>query len=237
MKKNSAKDEAAREQRSLPDPEELRDQVVSSIPERVTHVAFPIVGVGASAGGLDAFVQLLTELPPDTGMAFVLIQHLDPTHPSILAETLVKATKMIVAEAKDGDRVQPNHVYVIPPNAELALRGEAIVLSPREAGRKPHLPIDFFFSSLAQERGDHAIGVILSGTASDGPEGKPKSLTRCSGESKALAGRRTDCGPPLTDNGRTDPRRAAFKDFAEIKINIRPKKTISDGSVAEFGVI
>jgi two-component system CheB/CheR fusion protein len=133
---------------------------------------FPIVGVGASAGGLEAFIQLLGDLPCDTGMAFVLIQHLDPTHPSHLAEALAKATKMPVRQAADGQRVEPNHVYVIPPNAELGILHGVLTLLPRDDEvRKPHLPIDFFFRALAADRGSHAIGIVLSGTASDGTEG------------------------------------------------------------------
>jgi chemotaxis methyl-accepting protein methylase/signal transduction histidine kinase/chemotaxis response regulator CheB len=130
------------------------------------------VGVGASAGGLEAFTQLLDELPSDTGMAFVLIQHLDPTHTSFLADALTKATKMSVAQAQDGESIKPNHIYVIPPDADIAILHGLLTLLPRKSeARKLHLPIDFFLRSLAQERGNHAIGVILSGTASDGTEG------------------------------------------------------------------
>jgi len=137
-----------------------------------TNVLFPIVGVGASAGGLEAFTQLLEELPPDTGMAFVLIQHLDPSHPSLLVDALARATQMQVTQARDGERLEPNRIYVIPPGADLALHQGALVLFTRrdEPGRL-HLPIDFFLRSLAAERGNRAIGVILSGTASDGTEG------------------------------------------------------------------
>jgi len=133
---------------------------------------FPIVGVGASAGGLEALTLLLTELPADTGMAFVLIQHLDPTHPSLLANALARATKMPVAQAKDGERVVPDRVYVIPPDADVAIRSGVLTLLTRkvEAG-KLHLPVDYFLSSLAKELGRHAIGVVLSGTGSDGTEG------------------------------------------------------------------
>jgi two-component system CheB/CheR fusion protein len=133
---------------------------------------FPIVGIGASAGGLEAFTQLLSALPADTGMAFVLIQHLDPTHSSFLAEALNKATTMPVRQAEEGDRVAPNHVYVIPPNAELGILHGLLTLIPRhDEARKLHLPVDFFFRALAADRGSRAIGVILSGTASDGTEG------------------------------------------------------------------
>ncbi|HUR49395.1 MAG TPA: chemotaxis protein CheB, partial [Acidimicrobiales bacterium] len=136
------------------------------------RAAFPIVGIGASAGGLEAFTQLLAVLPPDTGMAFVLIQHLDPTHTSFLAEALAKATAMPVRQAADGDRVAPNCVYVIPPNAELGILHGQLTLLPRpDDARKFHLPVDFFFRALAADHGSQAIGVILSGTASDGTEG------------------------------------------------------------------
>jgi two-component system CheB/CheR fusion protein len=132
----------------------------------------PVVGIGASAGGLDAFTLLLKHIPADTGMAFVLVQHLDPTHTSLLAEALARATSMSVSEAEDGAEVQPNHVYVIPPSADLAIRDRRLALSPRQtAVRKPHLPIDFFMRALADDLGAAAIGVILSGNASDGTEG------------------------------------------------------------------
>ncbi|RPH69526.1 MAG: response regulator [Myxococcaceae bacterium] len=136
------------------------------------NVPFPIVGVGASAGGLEALTQLLTELPADTGMAFVLIQHLDPTHPSFLADTLARATKMVVGQAKDGERVVPDHVYVIPPDSDVALRSGILTLVARTTdARKLHLPVDYFLASLAEQLGKQAIGVVLSGTASDGTEG------------------------------------------------------------------
>jgi two-component system, chemotaxis family, CheB/CheR fusion protein len=132
---------------------------------------FPIVGIGASAGGLAALNELLAALPPDSGMAFVIVQHLDPTHPSMLAEALSRATAMKVAAATDGTEVEPDHVYVIPPNTDLALEGNSLALVPREKSRKPHLAIDFFFRSLAAQRGAQAIGVVLSGSGSDGTEG------------------------------------------------------------------
>ena len=92
-----------------------------SLPSGPGGAAFPIVGVGASAGGLDAFTQLLKHLPADSGMAFVLIQHLDPTHASFLRDALAKATPMTVSEAEDGTAVEPNHVYVIPPDADISI--------------------------------------------------------------------------------------------------------------------
>jgi two-component system CheB/CheR fusion protein len=133
--------------------------------------AFPIVGIGASAGGLEAFTQLLGLLPDDTGMAFVLIQHLDPTRASFLAEALGRATRMPVVQAEADALVQRNHVYVIPPNADVGIEGGKLRLQARADGRGSHLPVDFFLRALAEERGSRAIGVILSGTASDGTDG------------------------------------------------------------------
>ncbi|MFL5349259.1 MAG: chemotaxis protein CheB [Hyalangium sp.] len=141
-------------------------------PQRASSTSFPIVGVGASAGGLEAFTQLLEHLPPDSGMSFVFIQHLSPTHISLLSQALAKATQMPVAEATHGVRVEPNHIYVIPPSADIELADDVITLRARMAEpRKLHLPVDIFLRSLAAARGSHAIGVILSGTGSDGTEG------------------------------------------------------------------
>src|SRR5262245_7597694 len=137
----------------------------------VTPQSFSVVGIGASAGGLEAFKQLLAHLPNDTGMAFVFVQHLDPTRESILAELLSKATDMPVKEVKHGMRVEPNCVYVIPPNTNMAIAKGALRLAPREEARGQHRPIDYFMRSLAGEKRNRAIGVILSGTASDGTLG------------------------------------------------------------------
>jgi two-component system CheB/CheR fusion protein len=133
---------------------------------------FPIVGIGASAGGLEAFSQLLHRLPADTGSAFVLIQHLDRAHPSLLCEALQRATSMVVKEAEHDTEVAPNNVYVIAPNTDLTIVDGRLALSPRPAEADgAYLPVDTFFQSLAAERGGHAVGVILSGTGSDGAEG------------------------------------------------------------------
>src|SRR3954471_10517683 len=104
-------------------------------------------------------------------MAFVVIQHLDPTHGSMLAEALAPSTTMKVATAVNRMQVEPGHVYVIPPNHDLALRDNSLVLVPRDKSRKLHLAIDFFFRSLAEQRGAQAIGVVLSGSGTDGMEG------------------------------------------------------------------
>jgi two-component system CheB/CheR fusion protein len=131
---------------------------------------FGIVGVGASAGGLEAFSELLKALPVDTGMAFVLIMHLDPHHHSLLAEVLANRTSMPVLQISDKTTVRPNHVYVIPPNMTVELSGRMFLLAPRGT-RRVHNPVDIFFSSLAREMGANSTGVILSGTASDGTLG------------------------------------------------------------------
>ncbi len=131
---------------------------------------FPVVGVGASAGGLEAFTQLLSHLPDDTGMAFVLVQHLDPKHDSKLHDLLARTTSLPVVEVTDGMAVQPNQVYIIPRNTNMAIEGDELKLTPR-GDPHPHLPIDFFFRSLAGQRRDQAIAIVLSGTGSDGTLG------------------------------------------------------------------
>ena len=133
--------------------------------------SFPIVGVGASAGGLVAFTELLTHLPLDTGMGFVLVQHLDPEHESALTQLLARATKMPVCEITNNQRVEANCVYVIPPNTNLGIARGVLKLGPRSEMRTPHRSIDFFFELLAEDQHECAIGVILSGTATDGTLG------------------------------------------------------------------
>jgi two-component system CheB/CheR fusion protein len=129
-----------------------------------------VVGVGASAGGLEAFTELLGHLPDDTGMAFVLIQHLDPMHESHLTELLSKASKMPVSEVKAETRVKANRVYVIPPRCNLGISDGILHTPPRpDSGR--NMPIDAFLRALAADCGGKAIGVIMSGTASDGTLG------------------------------------------------------------------
>jgi two-component system, chemotaxis family, CheB/CheR fusion protein len=138
---------------------------------QATGSPFPIVGVGASAGGLEAFSQLLHALPVDTGMGFVLVQHLSPTRPSLLAEILSRTTAMPVEEVRDEPRVEPNHVYVIPPDRDMIVAAGKLHLLPRHDARGQHLPIDYFLRSLAADQKHQAIGVILSGTATDGTLG------------------------------------------------------------------
>lgn len=134
---------------------------------------FPVVGIGASAGGLAAFETLFAHMPPEskTGIAFVIVQHLDPNHKSILTELVRRYTTMQVFEVADGMAVQPNCAYIIRPNKDMVLQqGKLHLLEPSER-RGLRLPIDFFFRSLAQDRGEHAIGIILSGNGTDGTLG------------------------------------------------------------------
>jgi two-component system, chemotaxis family, CheB/CheR fusion protein len=130
-----------------------------------------VVGIGASAGGLEAFTRLIGHLPPDTGLAFVLVQHLDPAHQSLLAELLARAASVPVVEAKDGMRVERDCVYVIPPNTTMTLTDGHLRLVRRSRTEGVHLPIDAFFRSLADVHGSGAVGVVLSGAGSDGSRG------------------------------------------------------------------
>ncbi|MGD9817128.1 MAG: chemotaxis protein CheB [Desulfomonilaceae bacterium] len=132
---------------------------------------FPIVGLGASAGGLEAFEQFFTNMPPNSGMAFVIVQHLDPTHKSILTELLGRYTKMKVIEVKDGMTVERNKVYVIPPNRYLAILGKKLHLLESGEIPGPRVPIDFFFRSLAKDLQQKAICIVLSGTGTEGALG------------------------------------------------------------------
>ncbi len=138
---------------------------------RLQNKSVPVVGVGASAGGLEAFQQLLSHLPTTTGMGVVFVQHLAPRHESMLAELLSRNTKIPVHEVKDGMKVAPDHVYVIPPNNNMVISDGVLHLMPRREGELQHMPIDCFLTSLAKDRKGKAIGVILSGTASDGTLG------------------------------------------------------------------
>jgi len=139
---------------------------------QVTHDGdTTIVAIGASAGGIEALTDLMTHLPCDTGMAFVLVQHLDPKHHSILTELLARKTAMIVTEVTDGLAVKPNHVYVIPPNAMMSISGQTLHLSPREELRGTHMSVDHFMRALADQKGNRAVGVILSGSGTDGTLG------------------------------------------------------------------
>ncbi|HKD67349.1 MAG TPA: chemotaxis protein CheB [Candidatus Binataceae bacterium] len=146
------------------------DKTHKSGPEQKT-VTFPIVGIGGSAGALEALVQVLGSLSPDTGMGFVFIQHLDPTHESMLADILARSSKIPVHEARDRMPVQPNHLYLVTPNKDLMIANGVLRVMPRSEPPALHMPIDHFFRSLAEDLGPAAIGVVLSGTGTDGAHG------------------------------------------------------------------
>ena len=154
-------------------PEDNPAQTELAAPSERASPAFPIVGIGASAGGLAAFEAFFSGMPADRdpGMAFVLVQHLAPNHKSILTDLVKRRTRMRVREVEDGMVVEPNCAYIIPPNRDMAFLGGALQLLEPSAPRGLRLPIDFFFRSLAQDQHERAICIVLSGTGSDGTLG------------------------------------------------------------------
>ena len=158
-----------------PPPKVARSRSRPSLPARSTPFGaknnFAIVGIGASAGGLDACRKFLTALPAATGMAFVLVQHLDPTHESMMVDLLAGNTPMPVLQAAEGMPIAPDHVYVIPPGTYLSVDGGVLHLSQPQARHGARLPFDFLLHSLAKDCGARAIAVILSGTGTDGSAG------------------------------------------------------------------
>jgi two-component system, chemotaxis family, CheB/CheR fusion protein len=154
-------------------------------------MSLPIVGIGASAGGLVSFSELLARVAADTGMAYVFIQHLNPAHTSSLVEILSKLARFPVEQARDGLKILPDRLYVITPNTTLTIEGGLLHLRSRDPAEKPHRPIDVFFHSLAHETGPDAIGIILSGSGSDGTKGiqavkQAGGITFAQDESSAL---------------------------------------------------
>ena len=137
----------------------------------LVDTGFHIVGIGASAGGLEAFEQFFRSVPANSGLAYVLVSHLYPDHDSLLTDILQRSTPMQVFEAKDQMRVAPNYVYVIPPNHDMDIFHGALQLSPRDAPRGERMVIDGFMRSLAEDQGENAVGIILSGTGTDGTLG------------------------------------------------------------------
>lgn len=134
-------------------------------------IKFPVVGIGASAGGLDALEQFISNVPVNSGMAYVVIQHLDPTQKGMLPELLQRVSKMQVFQVKNRMTIKPNFVYVIPPNKSMSILKGVLYLSPPIEERGLRLPIDFFFRSLAEDRLENSVGIILSGMGSDGSIG------------------------------------------------------------------
>ena len=143
----------------------------TSLDEPDGYSPFPIVGIGASAGGLEAFQQLLSHLPRDINMAFILVQHLDATHESHLIDILSRGTRLPTLAASEGDRVRPGHIFIIAPNTCLAISEGLLRVTPRDQLPGLHLPIDHLFRSLAAEQQGRSIGVVLSGTGADGTLG------------------------------------------------------------------
>jgi two-component system CheB/CheR fusion protein len=171
IKKDSAKPrdkQASRETGKSTTTKQVRK---TTSPSQKVKAELPIIGIGASAGGLEALQELFTNMPSDTGLGFVVVPHLDPTHTSIMPELLQRYTDMPVYQAKDRVKVKPDTVYVIPPNKNIGiLHRHLVLLEPAE----PHgfrFPIDFFLRSLAQDQGELAIGIILSGSGTDGTLG------------------------------------------------------------------
>lgn len=140
-------------------------------PEQAARMSCPVVGIGASAGGLDAFTRLLRALPSKVGAAIVVLQHLDPEHESVLPDILSRETAMPVHVATNGTRVERDAVYVMPPNVGMSISDGVLVLEKREKAPARVLPIDVFLSSLADECADMSMGIVLSGTGMDGAHG------------------------------------------------------------------
>ena len=156
-------------------PERRQKKPANAVPQATpspqASVSFPIVGIGASAGGLEALEHFLGHVPAGSGMAFVIVQHLDPTHKGIMPELLQRVTRMKVIQVKDRTRVRPDCVYVIPPNKDMSILHGVLHLLAPAAPRGLRLPIDFFLRSLAEDQQERSIGVILSGMGSDGTLG------------------------------------------------------------------
>ncbi|MGY0558355.1 chemotaxis protein CheB [Lysobacter sp. A421] len=146
-----------------------------------------IVGIGASAGGLEAFKNFFAQMPVNSGMAFVLVQHLAPQHTSLLTELIGRGTAMPVLDAVDGEPVQADHIYVIPPDATLTIVDGALAVSKPAPPRQYRWPINTFFTSLAHDQGDCAVCIVLSGTGSDGARGL-RAVKECGGLTLAQSG-------------------------------------------------
>ena len=149
---------------------ERQTKTATAKEEKPSHT-YPIVGMGASAGGLEALEAFFPNMPPLSGIAFVIVAHLDPDHVSILPEIIQKKTEMKVQQVTDNMPVEPNSVYIIPPNKEMAILNGTLQLLEMSRPRGTNLPIDTFFRTLAQDQSTNAVGIILSGTGTDGTVG------------------------------------------------------------------
>jgi two-component system, chemotaxis family, CheB/CheR fusion protein len=139
--------------------------------QKISQLDFPVVGIGASAGGLEALQEFFKNMPPDPGVAFVIVQHLSPDYKSLMDELLARYTKMVIHRVEDGMVVEENHIYLIPPRMNMTIFHGKLLLNEQAPGRSLNLPIDIFFRSLAKDQEKNAIGIILSGTGSDGTLG------------------------------------------------------------------
>ncbi|HYS92541.1 MAG TPA: chemotaxis protein CheB, partial [Candidatus Acidoferrales bacterium] len=154
-------------------------------------VSFPVVGIGASAGGVEALEAFFAAMPAEPGMAFVVVMHLDPTHASWLADIIGRRTSMPVTAARDGDTVEPGRVYVLPPGAMMTISEGRLHLRERGAGAAERAPVDLFFNSLAEDCGENAVGIVLSGSGSDGTLGI-KAIKERGGLTLAQGSNRTE---------------------------------------------
>src|SRR5690242_9243434 len=155
-------------QESVP---QVHETVATASAREVRPAAFPVVGIGASAGGLDPLVRFFDNLPKATGMAFVIVQHLSPDFKSLMDELLARHTPLPIHLVEDGMPVEADHVYLIPAKKEMIISGGRLLLSERHRQQELTLPIDLFFRSLAQDCGTRAVAIVLSGGGSDGSRG------------------------------------------------------------------
>ncbi|HSR99481.1 MAG TPA: chemotaxis protein CheB [Kofleriaceae bacterium] len=188
-----------------------------------------IVGIGASAGGLESLEQLFAEMPADTGMAFVVVQHLSPDFRSLMDELIARHSEMPVLLAEDGVLVEPNHVYLMPPRKEMIIRERRLVLTDKDPTQGLSLPIDQFFRSLAQDQGPQAVAIVLSGSGSDGSRGIV-DIKRAGGTvlAESVASAKFD-GMPLSAQatGVVDDARVP-RDLARILCGLPPLEAVED---------
>jgi len=170
-KNNTKKSKAAPKAKPVVAPKITGEDVEPQKVAEITPARFPIVGIGASAGGLEALELFLANVPENSGMAFVIVQHLDPIRKDIMVELLQRGTNMEVFQVKDGMQIEANCVYIIPPNKNMSIMRGKLYLFDMTLPRGLRLPIDFFFRSLSDDQQEHSIGVILSGMGSDGTLG------------------------------------------------------------------
>jgi two-component system CheB/CheR fusion protein len=188
-----------------------------------------IVGIGASAGGLESLEHLFTEMPPDTGMAFVVVQHLSPDFRSLMDELIARHSEMPVMLAENGMLVEPNHIYLMPPRKEMIIRERRLILTDKDPTQGLSLPIDQFFRSLAQDQGPQAVAIVLSGSGSDGSRGII-DIKRAGGMvlAESVASAKFD-GMPLSAQatGVVDDARMP-RDLARILCGLPPLEAVDD---------